>query len=83
MTLPTKRVKLFLKQTICFSAFSIWNSIYYNPGCIIEPVGIDAEELKQYDAVVWSITILVDGEYYYAKYTGEKYNPPFIVISNE
>lgn len=83
MTLPTKRVKLFLKQTICFSAFSIWNSIYYGPGCIIEPVGIDVEELRQYNAVVWSFTILVDGEYYYAKYTVEKDNPPFIVISNE
>lgn len=83
MTLPTKRVKLFLKVAILFSSFGTWNSICYDPGCIIEPVGIDVEEFKQYDAVVWSLTILVDGEYYCARYTGEKYNPPFIVISNE
>lgn len=83
MKLPTKRVKLFLKVIIRFSSFNTWNLIYYNPGDIIEPVCISVEELRQYDAVVWSFTILVDGEYYYAKYTVEKDNPPFIVISNE
>lgn len=83
MKLPTKRVKLFIKQTICFSSFSTWNSIYYKPGCIIESISIDVEELKQYDAVVWNLTILVDGEYYHTRYTAEKDNPPFIVISNE
>lgn len=83
MKLPTKRVKLFLKVAILFSSFSSWNSICYDPGCIIESISIDVEELKQYDAVVWSLTILVDGEYYYARYTAEKDNPPFIVVSNE
>lgn len=83
MKLPTKRVKLFLKQFIRFSSFNTWNLIYYNPGDIIEPVGIDAEELKHYNAVVWNLTILVDGEYYHTRYTAEKDNPPFIIISNE
>lgn len=82
MKLPTKRVKLFLKASILFSSFSTWNSICYDPGCIIEPISIDIEELKHYNAVVWSLTIFVDGEYYYARYTAEKDNPPFIVLEN-
>lgn len=83
MKLPTKRVKLFLKAIIRFSSFNTWNLIYYNPGDIIEPVCIDAEELRHYNAVVWNLTILVDGEYYHTRYTAEKDNPPFIVVSNE
>ena len=85
MKLPAKGIKIFLKTQIMFSSYSSWNTIVYDSGCVLEAltIDIDSEELKQYDAVVWYITILVNGEYYYTKYTVEKDNPPFIILENE
>ena len=80
MKLP---IKILLKTPIMFSSYSSWNTIVYDSGCVLEALTIDLEELKQYDAVIWMITILVNGEYYYARYTAEKDNPPFIVLENE
>ena len=80
MKLP---IKILLKTQITFCSYSSWNTIVYDSGCIIEPLIIDSEELKQYNAVIWHITILVNGEYYYARYTVEKDNPPFVILENE
>lgn len=82
MNIPIKDVKLFLKTSISFSSYFSWNCIVYDPGCIIEPVFIELEELKHYNAIVWMISILVNGEYYFSRYTAEKDNPPFIVLEN-
>lgn len=76
-------IKILLKTQITFCSYSSWNTIVYDSGCIIEPLIIDSEELKQYNAVIWHITILVNGEYYYARYTVEKDNPPFVILENE
>lgn len=76
-------IKIFLKTQIAFYSYSTWNTIVYGSGCILEPLAIDSEELKHYNAVVWCIAILVDGEYYYSRYTAEKDNPPFIVLENK
>ena len=85
MKLPMERIKILLKTQITFRSYSLWNTIVYDSGRILEPltIDIDSEELKQYDAVIWYITILVDGEYYHARYTAEKDNPPFIILENE
>lgn len=83
MKLPIKRIKILLKTQIMFCSYSSWNTIIYDSGCILEALTINSEELKQYNAVVWCITILVDGEYYYSRYTTEKDNPPFIILENE
>lgn len=76
-------IKILLKTQIAFYSYSTWNTIIYDSGCILEPLIIDSEELKHYNAIVWRITILVDGEYYYSRYTAEKDNPPFIILENE
>ena len=76
-------IKILLKTQITFCSYSSWNTIVYDSGCVLEALIIDSEELKQYDAVVWYITILVNGEYYYSRYTVEKDNPPFIILENE
>lgn len=83
MKLPIKRIKILLKTQVTFYSNSSFNAIIYDPGCILELLSIDSEELKQYNAVVWVITILVNGEYYYSRYTAEKDNPPFIILENE
>ena len=80
MKLP---IKILLKTQITFCSYSSWNIIVYDSGCILEPLTIDSEEQKHYNAVIWCITILVNGEYYYSRYTAEKDNPPFIVLENE
>lgn len=76
-------IKILLKTQLTFASYSSWNTINYDSGCILEPLTIDSEEREQYNAVVWCITILVDGEYYYTRYTAEKDNPPFITLENE
>lgn len=83
MKLPIKRSKILLKTQIMFSSYSSWNTIIYDSGCILEALTIDSEELKHYNAVIWNITLLVNGEYYYSRYTVEKDNPPFIALENE
>ena len=83
MKLPIKRSKILLKTQIIFYSYSSWNTIIYDSGCILEPLTIYSEELKYYNAVIWCITILADGEYYHARYTAEKDNPPFIILENE
>ena len=79
MKLP---IKILLKTQITFASYSSWNTITYDSKCILETLTIDSEELKQFDAIVWSITLLVNGEYYYARYTAEKDNPPFVILEN-
>ena len=66
MKLPIKSIKVLLRTSMMFCSYSSWNTIIYDPGCIFELLSIDSEELKQYNAVVWAITILVNGEYYYS-----------------
>lgn len=83
MKLPIKEIKILLKTQITFASYFSWNTINYDSGCILGAFTIDSEELKQYDAVIWHITILVNGEYYYVRYTVEKNNPPFITLENE
>lgn len=83
MKLPIKRIKILLKTQVTFYSNSSFNAIICDPGCILELLSIDSEELKQYNAVVWVITILVNREYYYSRYTAEKDNPPFIILENE
>ena len=75
--------KILLKTQIAFASYSSWNTIIYDSGCVLEALTIDLEELKHYNAVAWGITIFVNGEYYYSRYTAEKDNPPFIVLENE
>lgn len=81
--ITNKKMKILLKTQIIFASYSSWNTIIYDSGCILEPLVIDSEELKHHNAVVWRITLLVNGEYYYARYTAEKDNSPFIVLENE
>ena len=76
-----ERIKIILKTQITFCSYR--NAIICDSGCIIEPLIIDSEELKHHNAVVWRITILIDGEYYYARYTAEKDNPPLVILENE
>ena len=83
MKLPTKGIKILLKTQIMFSSYSSWNTIVYDSGCVLEALTIDLEELKHYNAVVLCIIILVNGEYYYARYTVEKDNPPLVILENE
>ena len=83
MKLPIKRIKILLKTQVIFHSYSSLNTIIYNSGCILEPLDVYSEELECYNAIVWAIIILVDGEYYYSRYTAEKDNPPFIILENE
>lgn len=76
-------MKILLKTQLTFYSYHTLNTINYNSGFILEPLIVDSEELKYYNAVIWFIGILVNGEYYYSRYTVEKDNQPFIVVSNE
>lgn len=78
-----ERIKILLKTQINFYSYSFFNTIIYDSGCVLESLIIDSEELKHHNAVVWRITILIDGEYYYARYTAEKDNPPLVILENE
>lgn len=79
MKLP---MKILLKTQITFYSCCTRNIIIYDSGFILEPLIIDSEELKYYNAVIWFIGILINGEYYYSRYTVEKDNPPFVILEN-